>query len=65
MSLLIAATRRLLIVAAELTKLSQGRADAFRQTRWELALLTAMVLVLVVALALPHRRPTLEVAQRG
>jgi len=48
-----------------LTKLSQGRADAFRQTRWELALLTAMVLVLVVALALPHRRPTLEVAQRG
>ena len=60
---LIAATRRLLIVAAELTKLSQGSTNAFRQTRQELALLTAMVLV--VARALPPRRPTLEVAQRA
>jgi uncharacterized membrane protein (DUF373 family) len=52
---LIAAIRRVLVVTAELPKLPQSAEPVFRHAMLELALLTAMILVLVASLIMLQR----------
>jgi uncharacterized membrane protein (DUF373 family) len=52
---LIAAIRRILVVTAELPKLPEASEAVFRRALWELALLTAMILVLVGSLIMLQR----------
>jgi uncharacterized membrane protein (DUF373 family) len=52
---LIAAIRRILVVTAELPKLPESSETVFRHALWELALLTAMILVLVGSLIMLQR----------
>jgi hypothetical protein len=62
---LIAATRRILVVTAELADLAKTGGMGFRHAVLELGLLTLMVLVLVLALVLLRRRSPQAVADRA
>ena len=62
---LIAATRRMIVLTAELAELAEAGGIVFRHAILELGLLTAMVLVLVLALVLLRRRSTEAVAERA
>ena len=61
---LVAATRRILVITAELTGLQDKPESAFRYAMIELGLLTVMVLVLVVSLMMLRRRSPAAVATR-
>ena len=62
---LIAATRRILVVTAEFAELARAGGTIFLHAILELGLLTAMALVLVVALVLLRKRSTEAVADRA
>jgi len=62
---LIAATRRILVVTAEVGKLAEAGGSVFLHAMLELGLLTMMVLGLVVALVLLRKRSTLAAADRA
>jgi hypothetical protein len=62
---LIAATRRIIVLTAELAELAEAGGIVFRHAILELGLLTVMVLVLVLALVLLRRRSTQAVAERA
>jgi hypothetical protein len=62
---LIAATRRILVVTAEVGKLAQEGGTVFLHAMLELGLLTTMVLIFVVALVLLRKRSTLAAADRA
>jgi hypothetical protein len=62
---LIAATRRILVLTAELPKLLEQGETAFRHAMWELGLLTVMVLVLVVSVVILRRRSDKAVAEKA
>ena len=64
---LIAATRRILIVTAQLAVFVEKTADetAFRHAMWELGLLTVMVVALVASLLMLRKRTTLAAEGEG
>jgi uncharacterized membrane protein (DUF373 family) len=62
---LIAATRRIIVLTAELAELAEAGGTAFRHAIMELGLLTVMVLVLVLALVLLRKRSVQAVAERA
>ncbi len=62
---LIAATRRILVLTAEIGKLLQQGDPAFRAAMWELALLGVLLLVLVVSVVLLRRRGEAAVAEKA
>lgn len=62
---LIAATRRILVLTAEIGELLEQGGAVFRNALIELAVLTGMVLVLVVSLVMLRRRAPEAVADRG
>jgi uncharacterized membrane protein (DUF373 family) len=62
---LIAATRRIIVLTAELAELAEAGGIVFRHAILELGLLTVMVLILVLALVLLRRRSTQAVAERA
>lgn len=65
---LIAATRRILIVTAQLAvfvEKSNTDESAFRHAMWELGLLTVMVVALVASLLMLRKRTTLASASGG
>jgi hypothetical protein len=62
---LIAATRRILLLTAEFSKLLEQGETAFRNAMWELGLLTMMVLVLVISVVLLRRRSEKAVAEKA
>ena len=62
---LIAATRRILVLTAEFSKLLEKGDSAFRNAMLELGLLTAMVLALVGALAILKKRAPTAVADKA
>ena len=62
---MIAATRRILVVTAESTKLAQEGGTVFLHAMLELGLLTVMVLSFVVALVLLRKRSSLATADRA
>jgi uncharacterized membrane protein (DUF373 family) len=62
---LIAVTRRILVLTAELAELAQAGGPGFLHAILELGLLTLMVLVLVIALVLLRRRSSQAVAERA
>jgi uncharacterized membrane protein (DUF373 family) len=61
---LVAATRRILVITAELTGLQDQPESAFRYAMIELGLLTVMVLALVLSLMMLRRRSPSAVAHR-
>jgi hypothetical protein len=62
---LIAATRRILVLTAELAELAEAGEGLFRRAMMELGLLTLMVVLFVVALVLLRKRSTQAVADRA
>jgi uncharacterized membrane protein (DUF373 family) len=62
---LIAVTRRILVLTAELPKLSKENATLFQQSIIELALLTVLVVALVVCLHFIHPRGPAAAAEEG
>jgi len=61
---LIAATRRTLVLTAEFAHLVEGAEGTFRNAMLELALLTFMILALAASLLMLRRRGTQTVAKR-
>ena len=61
---LIAATRRTLVLTAEFSQLVQGAEGAFRNAMLELGLLTFMILALAASLLMLRRRGVQAVAKR-
>lgn len=53
---LIAAVRRILVITAEFGAQAHPNDTVFRQVMWELALLTALILVLVASVVILRRR---------
>jgi hypothetical protein len=62
---LIAATRRILVVTAEISGLLEKGEMAFRNAMIELGLLTAMIVALVISIVVLRRRGTPVVADRS
>ena len=62
---LIAGIRRVLVITAELSNVTQRDPDTFRHAMLELALLTAMILALVGALAVLRRRAPGAAAEKA
>jgi uncharacterized membrane protein (DUF373 family) len=62
---LVAVTRRILVVTAELPKLTEAKADLFRAAMIELGVLTLMIVALVASLAILRRRHPDAVATRA
>ncbi|HXH84149.1 MAG TPA: phosphate-starvation-inducible PsiE family protein [Candidatus Tectomicrobia bacterium] len=62
---LIAAIRRILVLTAEFSDLAEAGPQAFRAAMLELALLTAMVVALVLALGLLRRWRVSAIAEKG
>ncbi len=62
---LIATTRRVIVLAAEFAKLAQSGEPAFRYAMVELALLTAMIVALVASLLMLRKRAPHAVADRA
>ncbi len=61
---LIAATRRTLVLTAEFSRLVQGAEGTFRNAMFELGLLTFMILALATSLLMLRRRGAQAVAKR-
>lgn len=53
---LIAVIRRVLVITAEISKVAESNEVTFRHAMWELALLTAMILVLVGSLIMLQKQ---------
>lgn len=62
---LVAVTRRILVVTAELPKLTETKADLFRAGMTEMGVLTLMVVALVASLQMLRRRHPDAVAARA
>lgn len=62
---LIAAIRRVLILTAEFSKITDHPDDMFRRFIVELLVLTAMILILVISLVLLRKRGVTAIAERA